>query len=101
VDYTRDTRYRALVDTPTTTAHDRDTVAVRSASGELARVTPAIEAGVANHVWSVEEIVALKNGKSRMTAETGRDEFGVRYDSLRSARSIVPAPFRNGVQHGR
>jgi hypothetical protein len=23
------------------------------------RVTPAIEAGVANHVWSVEEIVGL------------------------------------------
>jgi len=23
------------------------------------RVTPAMEAGVANHVWSVEEIVAL------------------------------------------
>jgi hypothetical protein len=23
------------------------------------RVTPAVEAGVANHVWSVEEIVGL------------------------------------------
>ena len=23
------------------------------------RVTPAMEAGIANHVWSVEEIVAL------------------------------------------
>jgi hypothetical protein len=23
------------------------------------RVTPAVEAGVANHVWSIEEIVAL------------------------------------------
>jgi hypothetical protein len=25
------------------------------------RVTPAMEAGVANHVWSVEEIVTLLN----------------------------------------
>ena len=27
------------------------------------RVTPAMEAGVANHVWSVEEIVGLLEGK--------------------------------------
>jgi len=26
---------------------------------EMLRVTPAMEAGVANHVWSVEEIVGL------------------------------------------
>ena len=25
------------------------------------RVTPALEAGIANHVWSVEEIVALSD----------------------------------------
>jgi hypothetical protein len=34
VDYTRDTQYRALVDTLTTTAHDRDTVAVLEAHPE-------------------------------------------------------------------
>jgi hypothetical protein len=27
------------------------------------RVTPAMEAGVANHVWSVEEIVGLLEGR--------------------------------------
>jgi hypothetical protein len=26
------------------------------------RVTPAMEAGIADHVWSIEEIVALLNG---------------------------------------
>jgi hypothetical protein len=30
------------------------------------RVTPAMEAGVANHVWSVEEIVALLEPKSML-----------------------------------
>jgi hypothetical protein len=28
------------------------------------RVTPAMEAGVANHVWSVEEIVSLLDARS-------------------------------------
>jgi hypothetical protein len=30
---------------------------------ETLRVTPAMEAGVTEHVWSVEEIVALMEGR--------------------------------------
>jgi hypothetical protein len=28
-------------------------------SGQTLRVTPAMEAGIADHVWSIEEIVGL------------------------------------------
>ena len=28
------------------------------------RVTPAMEAGIANHVWSIEEMVKLLDGRS-------------------------------------
>jgi hypothetical protein len=30
---------------------------------QMLRVTPAIEAGIADHVWNVEEIVALVDGR--------------------------------------
>jgi hypothetical protein len=30
------------------------------------RVTPAIEAGLANHVWEIEELVALMEAQSIM-----------------------------------
>jgi hypothetical protein len=32
------------------------------------RVTPAMEAGIARHVWSIDEIVTLANRESEATA---------------------------------
>src|SRR5207244_2069261 len=32
------------------------------------RVTPAMEAGIANHVWSIEELVALLDVRDRIPA---------------------------------
>jgi hypothetical protein len=36
------------------------------------RVTPAMEAGVSDHVWSVEEIVGLLEAREAYAAETER-----------------------------
>ena len=32
------------------------------------RVTPAMEAGIADHIWSIEEVVSLTVKSARMTA---------------------------------
>jgi hypothetical protein len=34
---------------------------LKSKCAQTLRVTPAREAGIANHVWSIEEIMALLN----------------------------------------
>jgi len=36
------------------------------------RVTPAMEAGIANHVWSIEEIVGFLDRQSDGSVEAGR-----------------------------
>lgn len=40
------------------------------------RVTPAMEAGLADHVWSVEELVGLLEQQEREAVEAGKLKRG-------------------------
>ena len=52
---------------------------------ESIRVTPAMEAGIANHVWSIEEVIALLNVKEAKPAGPSRIAGVSDVNSRRSA----------------
>jgi hypothetical protein len=54
----------ALTPNPAASFYERLTIQVRKfertlKAGEVVTLTPAMEAGIADHVWSIEEIVGL------------------------------------------